>query len=120
MIRAHVCPSSARQDGIKAGLLGGLRRRRLEGEVKIKQPTFCSHPCVFEFGKVGFCHIWRIWMRLAEVSQHGTHSRYITPFFYVMTAAALRLNLPHTLTVLPGFKKKKKAIAHPKSLNPGE
>lgn len=58
---------------------------------------------------------------LSWSSSTRTHSHYITPFFYVMTAAALRLNLPsliflpHTLAVLPRSKINAARLLKPES-----
>lgn len=127
MIREHVCPSIVQQDGIKAGLLGLLRRQG-------GSALCCSLGCCFSLllrPSVSTVCVWALYSKILSHLTHldalswssstRTHSHYITPFFYVMTAAALRLNLPsliflpHTLTVLPRSKINATRLLKPES-----
>lgn len=48
----------------------------------------------------GFCPVWHL-DAFSSSSSARTHRRYITPLFYVMTAAALRLYLPSRVFPAP-------------------
>lgn len=115
MIREHVCPSlAAGRYKSRAAWLAETAAFPLWFSVMLQSELF-FHLLPLSVSTVS---VWGLYSKILSHLTHlaalswssstQTHSYYITPFFYVMTAAALGLDLPsliflpHTLTVLPG------------------
>lgn len=62
----------------------------------------------------GFCAVWHL-DAFSSSSSARTHRRYITPLFYVMTAAALRLYLPSRVFPAPRPRRRPASFTIPAS-----